>query len=84
LENSKLFECGQPSFETTGFEVKPPLQIGAIDQQPMFLEFISRLAGTLALLLHRGKFSELLPGYPRHFELSFLRLVVDGTSPSPT
>ncbi|NQW23753.1 MAG: FkbM family methyltransferase [SAR202 cluster bacterium] len=48
------FECAQQCFETNGFEVMPPLQNGATDQQPQYLEFISRLAAAVALLPQRS------------------------------
>jgi len=48
------FECVQQCFETTGFEVMPPLQSMATDQQPRYLDFISRLAGAVELLPQRS------------------------------
>ena len=48
------FECAQQCFETTGFEPISPLQSGASDLRPRYLDFTSRLAGAVASLPQRS------------------------------
>ncbi|GEM_PF-3313267 len=44
------FECAQQCFEATGFKYKPQLTRSPSEQQPRYLDFISRLASAVASL----------------------------------
>lgn len=48
------FGCAQQCFETTGFEPNPQSQTSSPDQQRRYLDFVSRLAGAVALLPERS------------------------------
>jgi hypothetical protein len=57
------FELAEQCFETTGFDIMPPLQNGANDRQPCYLEFVTRLAGVVASAPHISAplFSDVFP-----------------------
>lgn len=59
----RQFECAQQCFETPGFEISPPLPGSATEQQPRYIDFISRLARAVALLPRRSLplFSDVYP-----------------------
>ena len=48
------FECAQQCFDSIAFERMAALQNPATDQQPQYLDFVSRLAGTVASLPQRS------------------------------
>jgi len=76
----KQFETAQQCFESTGFELMPPLQSKDTDQQPRYLDFISRLAGAVALLPQRSAplFSDVV-SYTR----SQARFQIEAPPPPP-